>query len=230
MVIRNKFTKVKTAKGRKKSSTAWLRRQLNDPFVIQAQKEGYRSRAAYKLIEINDKFHILKKGKTVIDLGAAPGGWCQVASKIVGSNNILAVDLLEMDSIPGVHFIQQDFLAEDAHEIIIKTLKEDLGKSHKCDVVLSDIAGNSSGDSKTDHLRIIGVLEETLEFAKKILAPEGHFVGKIFQGGASGELLTAFKNNFTSVKHFKPKSSRKESAENYIIGIGFKSDSSVNET
>ena len=223
MVIRNKFTKVRTAKGRKKSSTTWLRRQLNDPYVIKAKLEGYRSRAAYKLIEINDKFNILKKGKIVIDLGCAPGGWCQVAIKIVGANNVLGVDILEMDEISGVHFIQQDFLKPEADEIIIKSLKEDLGKNRKCDVVLSDMAGNSSGDSRTDHIRIIGALEETLEFAKKILAKDGNFVGKVFQGGASGELLEIFKNNFTSVKHFKPKSSRQESAENYIIGIGFKS-------
>ncbi len=222
MAIRNKFTKVKTAKGRKKSSTAWLQRQLNDPYVLKAQKEGYRSRAAYKLIEINDKFKILKKGQVIIDLGSTPGGWSQFAVKIAGDNNVLAVDILEMDPISGVKFICQDFLTHDAHEIIIKAIKEDLGRDQKCDVVLSDMAANSSGDSRTDHLRIIGILEETLEFSKKILSKNGNFVGKVFQGGASQELLKVFRDNFTTVKHFKPKSSRKKSAENYIIGIGFK--------
>lgn len=234
-MIRNKVTRVKTAKYRKKSSNAWLQRQLNDPYVVQAKKDGYRSRAAYKLIEINDKFKILKKGKIVIDLGAAPGGWSQVACKIVGQNHVFAIDILSMEQIPGVNFVQLDFLSENAHEIIIDNIKNNLGKygknstlennnleSFKCDIVLSDMAANTSGDSKTDHLRIVNILEESLEFSKKILAKDGSFVGKIFQGGASGELLKIFKDNFTIVKHFKPNSSRKESAENYIIAIGFK--------
>lgn len=224
MADRNKFTRVRTAKGRKKSSTAWLQRQLNDPYVIKAKKEGFRSRAAFKLIEINDKFKLLKKNKIVIDLGAAPGGWSQVAAKIVGPNNVLGVDLLEIEPISDIKFIVQDFLTEDAHEIIMKSLKKDLGKDRKCDIVLSDMAANSSGDSRTDHLRIIGILEETLEFSKKILAKGGHFVGKTFQGGASTELLKTFRENFTTVKHFKPKSSRKESAENYIVAMGFKGE------
>ena len=154
-MLRNKFTRVKTAKGRKKSSTAWLQRQLNDPYVLKARSEGYRSRAAYKLIEINDKFKILKKGKLVVDLGAAPGGWSQVAVKIVGQDNVLAVDILDMEPIAGVKFIKQDFLAQNAHQIIIDAIKNDLGKNRNCDVVLSDMAANSSGDAKTDHLRII---------------------------------------------------------------------------
>jgi len=217
MVYRNKFTRVKTAKGRKKSSTSWLQRQLNDPYVLQAKQEGYRSRAAYKLIEINEKFKILKKGKLVIDLGAAPGGWSQVAVKIVGQNNVLAVDILDMEEISGVKFIQQDFLQENADEIIIKEMND-----KKCHIVLSDMAANTSGDAKTDHIRIINILEETLEFSKKILAKDGSFVGKIFQGGAGQDLLKIFKSYFKTVKHFKPKSSRKESAENYVIGLGFK--------
>ena len=221
-MTRNRFVSVRTAKGRKKSSTAWLRRQLNDPYVIKAQKEGYRSRAAYKLIEINDKFKLLKKGKIIVDLGAAPGGWSQVAVNIVGENNVLAVDILDMDPIFGVKFIKQDFLTDDAHEIIIKSIKEDLGKSRKCDVVLSDMAANSSGDSRTDHLRIVAILEDAVEFAKKVLAQDGDFVGKVFQGGASGDLLKVFKENFAVVKHFKPKSSRQESAESYIVATGFK--------
>ena len=222
MVTRNKFTKVRTAKGRKRSSTAWLQRQLNDPYVIKAKQEGYRSRAAYKLIEINDKFKILKKNNLVIDLGAAPGGWSQIAVKIVGNNNVLGVDLLEINPIAGVKFIVQDFLTSDADEIIMKSLREDLGKTRKCDVVLSDMAANGSGDSRTDHLRIIGILEETLEFTQKILAKDGNFVGKVFQGGASSYLLKICKENFKIVKHFKPDSSRKESPENYIVCMGFK--------
>lgn len=223
IMIRNKVTHVKTAKYRKKSSTAWLQRQLNDPYVLQAKKDGYRSRAAYKLIEINDKFKILKKGKIVIDLGAAPGGWSQVATKIVGANNVLAVDILEMEAIAGVKFMQQDFLSENAHEIILKFINTELKREgQKIDVVLSDMAANASGDSMTDHLRIINILEETVEFSKKILAKDGHFVGKVFQGGASSELIKIFKENFTVVKHFKPNSSRKESAENYIVAMGFK--------
>ena len=222
MVTRNKFTRVKTAKGRKKSSTRWLQRQLNDPYVLKAQAEGYRSRAAYKLIEINEKFQLLKRGQLLVDLGSAPGGWSQVALDIAGKNNVLAVDILQMDNISGVHFLQQDFLADDADKILINYLKENLGSGKKCQAIISDMAANSSGDSKTDHLRIINILEETLEFSKKILAPGGNFIGKIFQGGASGELLKNFRDNFTQVKHFKPKSSRKESAENYIIGLDFK--------
>ncbi len=224
MVIRNKFTRVRTAKGRKKSSTAWLQRQLNDPYVLKAQQEGYRSRAAYKLIQINDKFKILKKNKIIIDLGATPGGWSQVAAAIVGKNNVVAVDILEMEPVAGVKFIQQDFLADDADEIIINVIKNELKQNRKCDVVLSDMAANSSGDAKTDHLRIITILEESLEFSKKILAKGGTFVGKVFQGGASKDMLKAFRDNFEIVKHFKPDASRKESAENYIIAQGFRNN------
>jgi 23S rRNA (uridine2552-2'-O)-methyltransferase len=222
MVIRNKFTKVKTAKGRKKSSTAWLQRQLNDPYVLKARQEGYRSRAAYKLIQINEKFKLLKKNKIIIDLGATPGGWSQVAVEIVGENNVIAVDILPMESLAGVQFVQQDFLADDAHEVIIDVIKNELKQNRKCDVVLSDMAANSSGDAKTDHLRIITILEESLEFSKKILAKEGSFVGKVFQGGASADMLAIFRENFKNVKHFKPDASRKKSAENYIIAQGFK--------
>lgn len=223
-MIRNKFTAVKTAKRRKKSSTLWLSRQLNDPYVKKAKEQGFRSRAAFKLIEIDDKFHLLKKGKMVIDLGAAPGGWSQVVVEKVGDGNVLAVDILEMDEISGVKFIQQDFLAEDAEQIITEAAKDLLKKNRKFDVILSDMAANSCGDAKTDHLRIIEILELNLDFATKFLAQGGNFVGKIFQGGASGELLKKFKQNFNIVKHFKPDSSRKESAENYIIAMGFRAE------
>lgn len=226
---RNKFTRVKTAKGRKTSSTNWLKRQLNDPYVKKAKEEGYRSRAAFKIIEIDNKFHIFKKGKVVIDLGAAPGGWSQIAVDKVGHGNVLGIDLLEIEPLTGVKFIQQDFLSPDAHEIIINAMQNDLKKNRhlgkKCDILLSDMAANTCGDAKTDHLRIIAILEDSLFFSSKILANGGCFVGKIFQGGASKELLEEFRKHFETVKHFKPKSSRKESAENYIVALGFKDGS-----
>ncbi len=225
---------------------AWLKRQINDPFVKQAQEQGYRARSAFKIIEIDDKFKIFKKGKIVVDLGAAPGGWSQVVVEKVGRGKVFAVDILEMEGIAGVEFLRQDFLSEDAAKNIINLISKNqtiheskivdslsLGESEsivypkevyirKCDVVLSDMAENTCGDAQTDHLRIVDLLEEALNFSCQILAKDGVFVGKIFQGGASGELLKKFKEHFTIVKHFKPNSSRKESAENYIIAIGFK--------
>jgi 23S rRNA (uridine2552-2'-O)-methyltransferase len=219
--MRNKFTAVKTAKRRTKSSTAWIKRQINDPFVKKAQEEGWRSRAAFKIIEIEDKFKIFKKNKIVVDLGAAPGGWSQVAVEKVGKGRVFAIDLLPMDEIEGVEFLQQDFLKPDAAEKIIASINQH-HPGHKCDIVLSDMATNSCGDARTDHLRIVGLLEEALDFACQVLQKDGVFVGKIFQGGAGGELLAKFKEYFTSVKHFKPDSSRKESAENYIVALGFK--------
>ena len=219
--MRNKFTSVKTAKGRKKSSVAWIKRQINDPFVKEAAYMGYRSRAAFKILEIDEKFKIFKKNKIVVDLGAAPGGWSQMAVEKVGEENVYAVDILEMKPLSGVHFLQQDFLAKDAVDNILSFISKNSGrKNQKADIILSDMAANSCGDKKTDHLRIVGLLEEALHFSLQILAPNGVFVGKIFQGGASGELLKMFKDNFKMVKHFKPNSSRKESAENYIVAIG----------
>ena len=225
--MRNKFTRVKTAKRRNKSSMAWLKRQINDPFVKQAQEQGYRARSAFKIIEIDDKFKIFKKGKIVVDLGAAPGGWSQVVVEKVGRGKVFAVDILPMEQIVGVEFLQQDFLAEDAAKNIIdlinknQTIRQDQ-TVRGCDVVLSDMAENTCGDANTDHMRIVGLLEQALDFACQILAKDGVFVGKIFQGGAGAELLKRFKDHFTIVKHFKPNSSRKESAENYIVAIGFK--------
>jgi len=236
--MRNKFTPVKTAKRRKKSSMAWLKRQINDPFVKQAQEQGYRARSAFKIIEIDDKFKIFKKGKIVVDLGAAPGGWSQVVVEKVGRGKVFAVDILPMEAIVGVEFLQQDFLAQGAAENIIglinknQTLRGEMVPFsnintqllcyRKCDVVLSDMAENTCGDAQTDHIRIVGLLEEALDFSCQILAKDGIFVGKIFQGGAGGDLLKRFREYFTIVKHFKPNSSRKESAENYIVAIGFK--------
>jgi 23S rRNA (uridine2552-2'-O)-methyltransferase len=225
--MRNKFTRVKTAKRRNKSSMAWLKRQINDPFVKQAQEQGLRSRAAFKIMEIDDKFKIFKKGKIVLDLGAAPGGWSQVVVDKVGRGKVFAIDILEMEKIEGVEFLQQDFLAQDAIENIINFInKHQVPNSNheirKCNVVMSDMAANTCGDAKTDHLRIVGLLEEVLDFSKQVLAEDGIFIGKIFQGGAGSDLLQKFKQSFTTVKHFKPESSRKESAENYIIALGFK--------
>ncbi|MDP5110592.1 MAG: RlmE family RNA methyltransferase [Rickettsiaceae bacterium] len=217
---RGKFTEVKTAKKRKTSSTRWLKRQLNDPFVAKSKLDGYRSRAAYKLIEINNKFQILKAGTNVVDLGAAPGGWSQVAAKIIKSdaqgakNKLIAIDLLPIEGIGGVISFEKDFYEEDAKDLIIDSLNGQLA-----DVVLSDMAANTTGHSQTDHLRIMDLCESALIFALKILKPGGHFVAKIFRGGAEGDLLEMVKHNFKKVKHFKPESSRKESSEFYLVAL-----------
>jgi 23S rRNA (uridine2552-2'-O)-methyltransferase len=220
---RGKFTEVKTAKRRKSSSTKWLKRQLNDPFVAKAKLDGYKSRAAYKLIEINDKFQILKQGANVIDLGAAPGGWSQVAAKIIQSdttsakNKLIAIDLLPIEGIAGVMSFEKDFFDEDTKELIISSLNGQLA-----DVVLSDMAANTTGHSQTDHLRILDLCENALIFALTILKPGGCFVAKIFRGGAENDLLTIVKQNFEKVKHFKPDSSRKESSELYLVALNKK--------
>ena len=217
---RGKFTEVKTAKKRKTSSTRWLKRQLNDPFVAKSKLDGYRSRAAYKLIEINNKFQILKAGTNVVDLGAAPGGWSQVAAKIIKSdaqgakNKLIAIDLLPIEGIVGVTSFEKDFYEEDAKDLIIDSLNGQLAN-----VVLSDMAANTTGHSQTDHLRIMDLCENALIFALKILKPGGHFVAKIFRGGAEGNLLEMVKHNFKKVKHFKPESSRKESSEFYLVAL-----------
>lgn len=217
---RGKFTRVKTAKRRKTSSTRWLKRQLNDPFVAKSKIDGYKSRAAYKLIEINDKFEILKPGANIVDLGAAPGGWSQVAAKITNSdtvsakNKVIAIDLLPMEPIAGVTSFEKNFFDEDAKEFILEQLDGKLA-----DVVLSDMAANTTGHSKTDHLRILDLCENALAFALTILKPGGAFVAKIFRGGAENDLLTMAKQNFKKVKHFKPESSRKESSEFYLVAL-----------
>jgi 23S rRNA (uridine2552-2'-O)-methyltransferase len=216
-----KFTTLKKAKRLKKSSQKWLLRQVNDVFVERAKLEGYRSRAAFKIIEIDEKFKIFKKGKIVLDLGAAPGGWSQVAVKKVGEGNVFALDLLEMDRIPGVNFFKQDFLAADASTKIFKIIAETKGKK-RCDVVLSDMAANTIGDARTDHIRIITLLEEALNLAEEILSDGGCFVGKIFQGGNSDEIVKKLQKNFSIVKYFKPNSSRKDSSETYLVAVGFK--------
>jgi len=206
-----KFQTLKRSRRLTKSSQKWLLRQINDPFVEKARLEGWRSRAAFKIIEVDEKFKIFKKGKIVIDLGAAPGGWSQYAVTKVGEGNVFGIDLLEIEPIPGVKFFQQDFFESDLLSLVGK----------KCDILLSDMAANTTGDHQTDHLRIIGLLEEALNLAEKILNKNGVFVGKIFQGGSSDEILKKLRKNFSTVKYFKPDSSRKDSSETYLVALGF---------
>ena len=204
------------SKGRKLSSKLWLERQLNDPYVARAKREGFRSRAAYKLIEIDDKARLLKKGARVIDLGAAPGGWSQVAARRVGAQGqVVAIDVLPMDAVAGVDFAQLDFLSADAP----KKLQALLGGP--ADVVLSDMAANATGHAKTDHLKIMGLVEAAADFAREVLAPGGTFLAKVLQGGTEAALLTALKRDFKSVKHVKPAASRSDSAELYLLATGY---------
>lgn len=216
-----KTVSLKKAKRLKKSSQKWLLRQVNDPFVKKAKDAGYRSRAAFKLVEIDEKYKILKKGKIVVDLGAAPGGWSQVAVAKVGAGNVVAIDLLEMDAIPGVRFIQQDFLTEDAPQKIIELLQEQTRRD-RCDIVISDMAANTTGDASLDHLRIMTLLEDALVLSEKILKEGGCFVGKLFQGGNSDQIVKLLRQNFGKVNYFKPESSRKDSSEVYLVALNFK--------
>jgi 23S rRNA (uridine2552-2'-O)-methyltransferase len=209
------FERVKTARGRKTSSTRWLQRQLNDPYVKKAQMEGYRSRAAYKLIQLDERFHLFRPGMRVVDLGAAPGGWAQVALK-KGASEVVGIDLLEMEPIPGATLLQHDFTAEDAPDLV----KAELGGP--ADAVISDLAPWTTGHKKTDHLRIVALVELAIQFALETLRPGGFFVAKVFQGGAEGELLETLKANFAKVRHFKPDASRSESAETFVVATGFK--------
>ncbi|HUJ04194.1 MAG TPA: RlmE family RNA methyltransferase [Rhizomicrobium sp.] len=205
---------MKSAKGRSASSTRWLERQLNDPYVRAAKSKGYRSRAAFKLIELDDKFHFLKKGARVLDLGAAPGGWSQVAA--ARGCRIVATDILEMEPVAGVEFVRADFL--DAQTPA--RLKAVLGGP--ADVVLSDMAAPTTGHRATDHIRTMALLEAALDITSEVLKPGGAFVGKVFQGGATGDLLARIKRQFASVKHVKPPASRAESVELYLVAMGFK--------
>lgn len=214
--------KVKTAKGRKISSTRWLQRQLNDPYVQLAKLEGYRSRAAFKLVEINDKFKIFHKGQMVVDLGAAPGGWSQVAANKISAEKpwggkVLAIDLLKMDPISGVTALQHDFL-----DLTSENLFSWLGEK-KIDIVLSDMAASASGHTLTDHIRIMQLCEDAFLFARDHLKTGGHFVAKILRGGTENELLQLLKTHFKQVKHFKPKSSRSDSAEMYVVCLEYRS-------
>jgi 23S rRNA (uridine2552-2'-O)-methyltransferase len=213
-------TRVKTARQRKLSSTLWLERQLNDPYVARAKHDGYRSRAAYKLIEIDDRYHILRPGAKVVDLGAAPGGWAQVAVRRVaakaGSGTVIGIDLLEVEPIVGAEIEVMDFLAEDAP----RRLSDRLGGL--ANVVLSDMAANTTGHKKTDHLRIVGLVELAADFACEILAPGGSFLAKVIQGGTEAALLARLKREFSAVRHVKPRASRADSAELYMLATGFR--------
>jgi 23S rRNA (uridine2552-2'-O)-methyltransferase len=211
---------VKTGGKRKLSSKLWLERQLNDPYVAQAKRDGYRSRAAYKLTEMDDKHRFLKTGMTVVDLGAAPGGWSQVAAKrvnaLAGKGKVVAIDLLEMPEIPSVSFAQLDFLDNDAPEKLIAMM------GGRADAVLSDMAANTTGHRKTDQLRIVGLVETAAAFAAEVLNPGGTFVAKVFQSGADAELVAQLKRDFTTVRHVKPAASRSDSSERYVLATGFR--------
>jgi 23S rRNA (uridine2552-2'-O)-methyltransferase len=211
--------RLKSGKTRSLSSKTWLQRQLNDPYVARAKREGFRSRAAYKLMEIDDKHHLFNRGAKVVDLGAAPGGWSQVAAKRVdgaGGGGVVAIDLLDMAAVPGVEFLQLDFLDPSAPG----RLKALLGGA--ADVVLSDMAANATGHRKTDHLRIMGLAEAAAEFAREVLAPGGAFLCKVLQGGTESTLLAQLKKDFAAVKHVKPSASRTDSAELYLLATGFR--------
>jgi len=211
---------VKTGGKRKLSSKLWLERQLNDPYVAQAKRDGYRSRAAYKLIEIDDKHHLLKPGMTVVDLGAAPGGWSQIAARRVGAEagkgRVIAIDLLEMGELPGVTFTQLDFHANDAPDRLMAML------GGRADVVMSDMAANTTGHRKTDQLRIVGLVELAAHFAGEVLKPGGSFLAKTFQSGADAELLAQLKRDFANVRHVKPAASRQDSSERYVLAMGYR--------
>mgnify|MGYP001388238064 CR=1 FL=1 len=211
--------KVRTAKGRKGSSTRWLKRQLNDPYVTRAEQDGYRGRAAYKLIELDEKLKFLKKGQVIVDLGAAPGGWCQVAT--AKGAKVIAIDLLDIDSLPDVDFIQMDFMDEDAPDRL-KSMITAYNPDGLADAVISDMAPNTTGHKQTDHLRIMAVVEAAYYFAKETLKPGGLFIAKVFQGGAQNILLAQMQRDFDTIKHIKPPASRKESSEQYLVAIGFK--------
>jgi len=208
--------RVLTSKGRTAQSTRWLERQLNDPYVKRARAEGYRSRAAYKLIELDEKFSLLRGAKRIMDLGIAPGGWSQVARKAAPRAAIVGIDLLPTDPIEGVTILQMDFM----NDIALEKLGEALGGP--ADLILSDMAANTVGHTQTDHLRTMGLVEAALDFAIQVLEPGGAFVAKVFAGGTDRELLTILKKNFTTVKHAKPPASRKDSSEWYVIAQGFK--------
>jgi 23S rRNA (uridine2552-2'-O)-methyltransferase len=209
---------VKTARKRSPASAEWLRRQLNDPYVIAAKQQGWRSRAAFKLLELDDRFHILHRGAQVVDLGAAPGGWTQVAVAR-GAGMVVGVDLLPMDPIPGAILVLGDFNEPDMPDRLSGLL------GGKAGLVLSDMAPNSTGHAATDHLRIMALAELAAVFAREILAPDGAFVAKVFQGGSERTMLEALKRDFTSVRHAKPPASRKESSELYVVAIGFRGGS-----
>lgn len=208
--------KIKTAKGRKNSSIRWLERQLTDPYVQRAQKEGYRSRAAYKLLEIDEKLGgAIRPDMLIVDLGAAPGGWCQVVTQ--KGAKVVAIDLLPVDPMDNMIFFQMDFMDDDAPATLIDAMG-----GAGADMVISDIAHNTIGHRNTDHLKIMALVEAAYDFAVDVLKQDGIFIAKVFQGGTQGELLTRMKQDFKTVKHIKPPASRKESPETYVVAQGFR--------
>jgi 23S rRNA (uridine2552-2'-O)-methyltransferase len=224
--IRTMKVRVKSNGKRTLSQATWLERQLNDPYVARAKREGYRSRAAFKLLEIDDKYHLLRPGQRVIDLGCAPGGWSQIAAvrtnSLNGKGRVVGIDLLEVEAIPGVELIQIDFMDDAAPARMMEFL------GGPADVVLSDMAANTTGHKKTDHLRIIGLVETAIEFARGVLAPGGSFVAKVFQGGMEATLLADLKRDFSGVRHVKPAASRADSSELYVLATGFRGNSAQN--
>lgn len=215
--------RVKTAKGRKSSSTRWLKRQLNDPYVVEARRLGYRSRAAFKLAELDDRFRFLTRGARVVDLGAAPGGWCQVAVERTNAlgrggrrGRVIGLDIQDMDAIAGAELLRGDFLDDAVLAQLLSTL------DGPADIIMSDMAAAATGHAATDHLRIMGLLEAAVDFAGRALAPGGAFVGKVLKGGAENELLAALKRDFRTVRHAKPPASRSDSAESYVVAQGFR--------
>ena len=208
--------RIRTAKGRKVSSTRWLERQLNDPYVRRAKADNYRSRAAYKLLELDEKFGLLRGVKSVIDLGIAPGGWSQVVRRRIPQAKVVGIDLLPTDPINGVSILQMDFMAEDAPD----KLRAELGGP--ADLVMSDMAANTVGHQQTDHLRTMALVEAGLLFATEVLRPGGAYIAKVLAGGADNQLVAEMKRHFTTVKHAKPPASRKDSSEWYVIAQGFK--------
>jgi len=206
---------VRTAKSRSVASQRWLARQLNDPYVQAAKQQGWRSRAAFKLIELDDRFHLIARGSRVVDLGAAPGGWTQVAVK-KGDAQVVGIDLLPVEPVPGATILQGDF----ADPALLERLRGALGG--QADLVLSDMAPNTTGHNATDHLRIMALTELALEFALEVLAERGAFVAKVFQGGSERQLLDRLKRHFATVRHAKPPASRKESSELYVVALGFR--------
>lgn len=214
---RREAVRVRASKKHSTSSRKWLERQLNDPFVAAAKESGYRSRAAYKLLQLDARFHLLRTGMRVVDLGAAPGGWTQVAAAKIGAKGkLVALDILEMKPVEGADILHMDFLADDAPAKLQKAL------NGKADLVLSDMAPPTTGHSRTDHIRIMALAETAAMFAMEVLAPGGTFVCKLFQGGAEKELLTQLKLNFATVKNAKPEASRADSSETYLVAQGFR--------
>ncbi len=212
--------RVKTASKKTLSSQKWLQRQLNDPYVARAKRDGWRSRAAFKLLEMNETYNFLKKGMRVVDLGCAPGGWAQVAAKCVGREQgaglVIGIDILPVDPIAGADCITYDFLLDDAPEKLKGML------NGLADVVMSDMAANATGHKKTDHLKIIGIAEMALEFARDVLAPDGTFIAKVIQGGSEAQFLNNLKRDFKQVRHVKPAASRSDSAELYVLAMGYR--------